>query len=296
MEVYIDDMLVKSKQAGDHIQHLSDTFQILRKFNMKLNPEKCAFGVSSGLGIVQMPPAGETIRQAIKCHPITNNEAEYEVVIAGLELARVLGIEQIPRDENAEANALANLASAAEVTNKDNASYGTLPEDKKKAQAFRRKAARYCLNWCNLYQKLFGGLLARCLGPSRTEYVMREIHEGHCGNHAGGRSLVPSNRYEKKRSEASFGEISFAEDSKGKWPEVLPGVLWAYQTTTKISMGEIPFSLVYGAEALISVEIGKPSTRYVQGTEESNEEEMRKNLDLLEERRETTLIRMAAQK
>nr|XP_016450222.1 PREDICTED: uncharacterized protein LOC107775063 [Nicotiana tabacum] len=48
MEVYIEDMLVKSTQAGDHIQHLSDTFQILRKFNMKLNPEKCAFGMSSG--------------------------------------------------------------------------------------------------------------------------------------------------------------------------------------------------------------------------------------------------------
>ena len=37
---------------------------------------------------------------------------------------------------------------------------------------------------------MFGEPLARCLGPSQTEYVMREIHEGHCGNHAGGRSLV----------------------------------------------------------------------------------------------------------
>nr|XP_009774924.1 PREDICTED: uncharacterized protein LOC104224900 [Nicotiana sylvestris] len=49
----------------------------------------------AGLGIILVPPAGETIRQAIKCHPITNNEAEYEVVIAGLELARELGIEQV---------------------------------------------------------------------------------------------------------------------------------------------------------------------------------------------------------
>ncbi|XP_070004988.1 uncharacterized protein [Nicotiana sylvestris] len=86
------------------------------------------------------------------------------------------------------------------------------------------------------------------------------------------------------------------EESKGNWPEVLPGVLWAYRTTTKTSTGETPFSLVYGAEALIPVEIGEPSTRYTQATEESNEEEIRVNLDLLEERREAAFIWMAAQK
>ncbi|XP_070004248.1 uncharacterized protein [Nicotiana sylvestris] len=86
------------------------------------------------------------------------------------------------------------------------------------------------------------------------------------------------------------------EESKGNWPKVLPGVLWAYRITTKISTGEIPFSLIYGAEAVITVEIGEPSMRYTQTTEESNEEEMRINLDLLEERREAALIRMAAQK
>ncbi|XP_075098893.1 uncharacterized protein LOC142175796 [Nicotiana tabacum] len=49
----------------------------------------------TGLGIVLMPPSGEIIRQAIKCYHITNNESEYESVIAGLELARELGIEWI---------------------------------------------------------------------------------------------------------------------------------------------------------------------------------------------------------
>ena len=48
MEVYIDDMLVKSTAAKYHIAHLSEMFQILRNYNMKLNPVKCAFGVSGG--------------------------------------------------------------------------------------------------------------------------------------------------------------------------------------------------------------------------------------------------------
>ena len=48
MEVYIDDMLVKSPTAKLHIDHLSEAFQILREYNMKLNAAKCAFGVSGG--------------------------------------------------------------------------------------------------------------------------------------------------------------------------------------------------------------------------------------------------------
>ena len=47
MEVYIDDMLVKSTTTELHIAHLSEVFQILRKYNMKLNPAKCAFRVSA---------------------------------------------------------------------------------------------------------------------------------------------------------------------------------------------------------------------------------------------------------
>ena len=47
MEVYIDDMLVKSTTAELQIAHLSEEFQILREYNMKLNPSKCAFRLSA---------------------------------------------------------------------------------------------------------------------------------------------------------------------------------------------------------------------------------------------------------
>jgi hypothetical protein len=48
MEVYIDDMLVKSLVAQQHIDHLRQSFDVLDKYGMKLNPTKCSFGVSSG--------------------------------------------------------------------------------------------------------------------------------------------------------------------------------------------------------------------------------------------------------
>ena len=48
MEVYIDDMLVKSIKAKLHVDHLAESFQVLKDYKMKLNPTKCAFGVSTG--------------------------------------------------------------------------------------------------------------------------------------------------------------------------------------------------------------------------------------------------------
>ena len=47
MEVYVDDMLVKSKEELAHLDDLRETFAILRQYQMKLNPSKCAFGVAS---------------------------------------------------------------------------------------------------------------------------------------------------------------------------------------------------------------------------------------------------------
>ena len=47
MEMYIDDMLVKSVEADLHVDHLAESFQVLKDYKMKLNPTKCAFRVSA---------------------------------------------------------------------------------------------------------------------------------------------------------------------------------------------------------------------------------------------------------
>ncbi|KAK4391048.1 Retrovirus-related Pol polyprotein from transposon [Sesamum angolense] len=48
VEVYVDDMLVKSKEARNHVADLEETFVVLRKYRLKLNHGKCAFGVRGG--------------------------------------------------------------------------------------------------------------------------------------------------------------------------------------------------------------------------------------------------------
>ena len=48
MEVYMDDMLVKSREEIAHLDDLLETFTTLKQYQMKLNPAKCVFGIGSG--------------------------------------------------------------------------------------------------------------------------------------------------------------------------------------------------------------------------------------------------------
>lgn len=81
--------------------------------------------------------------------------------------------------------------------------------------------------------------------------------------------------------------------TKEMWAEELPSVLWAYWTTPRRSMGETPFSLTYGGEAVIPTEVRLCSARVSGFVPAENEELMIKQLDLLEEYQELATIRLA---
>ncbi|GJR89570.1 reverse transcriptase domain-containing protein [Tanacetum coccineum] len=82
----------------------------------------------------------------------------------------------------------------------------------------------------------------------------------------------------------------------GAWVKELPSILWAHRTTPETSNGETPFSLAYGTKAVIPAEMGIPTRRTIQGSDKENEEALRMNLNLLEERREIAAIREARRK
>ena len=79
---------------------------------------------------------------------------------------------------------------------------------------------------------------------------------------------------------------------KGNWAEELPSVLWAYNTTPRVTTGETPFSLTYGFEAVIPIEVDTPTFRTERFEEEVNEEAMRIHLDMIEERRAQAQMRV----
>ncbi|KAL5552844.1 hypothetical protein UlMin_040245 [Ulmus minor] len=84
------------------------------------------------------------------------------------------------------------------------------------------------------------------------------------------------------------------EKSKGAWVDELPLVLWSYRTSFQATTGETPFSLAYGVEAVIPIEISLPTFRVDSFDEESNDVLLALATDLLEEKREISQVRVAA--
>ena len=83
------------------------------------------------------------------------------------------------------------------------------------------------------------------------------------------------------------------DDAKGKWVEELPHVLWTYRTTPRRSIGETPFSMTYGVEAIIPLETGFPTVRTSSFSPSDNNEHLKKKLDLIEEKRENAMVQLA---
>lgn len=73
------------------------------------------------------------------------------------------------------------------------------------------------------------------------------------------------------------------EGAKGEWPDELPSVLWAYRTTVRTPTGETPFKLAYGSENVIPAEVHMASHRVIKYQDEENKEQLRLNLDLVDE-------------
>ena len=73
----------------------------------------------------------------------------------------------------------------------------------------------------------------------------------------------------------------------------LPGVLWAYRTTSRKPNGASPYALTYGMEAIIPTEIGMP-TLWTEIPRNTNTKAITKVLDMVDELRESTSIRIAS--
>ncbi|XP_074326744.1 uncharacterized protein LOC141664687 [Apium graveolens] len=81
---------------------------------------------------------------------------------------------------------------------------------------------------------------------------------------------------------------------KGKWVEELPWVLWSDRSTPKMSTGQTPYSLVYGTEAVLLIEIMMPTSRYGLLTCDMNSKELTHNVDIVDKLREMARIHMVS--
>nr|XP_017227794.1 PREDICTED: uncharacterized protein LOC108203390 [Daucus carota subsp. sativus] len=434
--------------------------------------------------LVLRSPDGFTVVYAIKLDfPTTNNEAEYEALIAGLGLARTLRVknlkvygdsrlvvsqvngefeareetmlrylrivkaqmtqfeeclvEHIPKEENAKSDALSQFASSENEVCSGSVYYqvlktlsinaklvapihteatwideiksyletGHLPPDAGEARKLQVRALKYALIEGILYKKSFVIPYLKCLRLDEAREALKEVHEGICGQHLGGRALAhkvtrlglfwpnmlkDAKDYVKRCDRcqrfapvvhqppemltsinspipfamwgmdilgpfplasaqrmfllgygiprvlvtdngAQFNSTEFVgycndysielrftsvahpqangqaevanriildglkkrvEKEHGSWAEEILPILWAYRTTCKVSTGATPLQLVYGTEAVVSLEITHTSPRVQQYEPEANEEGMRVALDMIDEVRDEANARI----
>ncbi|XP_075524478.1 uncharacterized protein LOC142556866 [Primulina tabacum] len=67
---------------------------------------------------------------------------------------------------------------------------GMLPDNPREARELNTKCSRYVIVEEVLYRRYFAGPLLRCLSYQEADYVLREVHEGSCGNHLGAYALA----------------------------------------------------------------------------------------------------------
>ena len=67
---------------------------------------------------------------------------------------------------------------------------GTLPSDLKEASKLRARLTRFTIHQGTVYKRGFSTPILKCVGKEDANYILREVHEGVCGNHIEARTLV----------------------------------------------------------------------------------------------------------
>nr|GEX67171.1 reverse transcriptase domain-containing protein [Tanacetum cinerariifolium] len=222
---------------------------------------------ASGAGLIITNPKGVKFTCALRLRfNTTNNEVEYESLVAGLRIAEQMGVKKHSVKYEKEI-----LAAVEE----EGHTWLTLIYEYLTKEILLEEKGRH-----ELY------------AVRQENYVLREIHEGSCSMHVGPRSVVakalrsgdnpfkdwceklcirqcfasvkhPQANDLVERANRSLGEgIKARLDERSKnWLEKISHVLWAHRTMIQTSNRETPFSLTCGTEAVIPVEIGMPTLR-----------------------------------
>ncbi|GKC08067.1 reverse transcriptase domain-containing protein [Tanacetum coccineum] len=191
------EFLAETKEE-DEEKDFQEQQQTKKNIGWKLYTCGASSGKGSRAGLMVVSPEGTKFTYALKFEFIaTNNETEYEAVIAGLRIAKEMKIEEITIFVDSQLVANQQIAEAT-LEEEDNwmtpiMKYlvsGSLPADKKLARKIKVKSLNYRIIEGILYKRSFLTPCLRCIGPKQARNVIKEIHEGSCDLYAGPRSII----------------------------------------------------------------------------------------------------------
>nr|KYP53533.1 Uncharacterized protein K02A2.6 [Cajanus cajan] len=179
VEAYVDDMVVKSTSINWHFDDLQELFDTIDKYQLKLNPEKCSFGVQ----------ARKFLGFLLTHRGIEANPDKCSVIINMRIIQETLAQPSINDSQGSVLFVKEEIDSwmgpyIAYLTR------GELPEDKREPSLIERESAKFVVIFERLYPRGFSTPLLRFLTTSQAQRVMDEVHGGMCGSHIGGQSLV----------------------------------------------------------------------------------------------------------
>ncbi|RVX12416.1 Retrovirus-related Pol polyprotein from transposon 412 [Vitis vinifera] len=142
----------------------------------------------SGVGLLLQSPTGEHLEQAIRLgFSASNNEAEYEAILSGLDLALALSVSKLRIYSDSQ---LVVRHVQKEYEAKDSRMARYLAKVRSTLQQFTEWTIEKIKRADNGRADAWPGLIFAVFGHSEAQYVLAELHEGVCGNHTGGRSLA----------------------------------------------------------------------------------------------------------
>ncbi|GJS31610.1 reverse transcriptase domain-containing protein [Tanacetum coccineum] len=341
------DFIVESPEEDSPDTPMEEEEELPEPWILFTDGSSCTDGF--GAGLILTNPEGMKFTYALRFRfDTTNNEAEYEALIAGLRIAKQMGvknlqanvdsrlvanqmnrtyvakeadmirylekvktltgnfkaftIKQTPRSKNKKADALSKIASTSFAHLKE-----TLLTNMKKARAIKRKSWRFAVINEIIYKKSFIGPwlrfgLPREIISDNGKQFRDDIFKDWCEklciqqHFASVKHLRTNGLVERANRSLSEGIKARMEARSKNWMEELPHVLWAHRTMIKSSNEDTPFLLTYETEVVIPAEIGMSTIRTAEVDLVRNNEALEINLDLLEERREESVIREAKSK
>ncbi|GKB08111.1 reverse transcriptase domain-containing protein [Tanacetum coccineum] len=257
---------------------------------------------------------------------VSNNEAEYEAIVAGLRIAEQMGVKSLVAkvDSRLVANQINGLYEAKEQS---------MTQYLEKAKTLIDSFKTFSIDFGGDTKKKVnrrkgnpssGGRrrvllddtddLAKDTLPTKAKKAHSDFQEKSYLTTEDNpfkdwceklniKQKFTSVKHPQTNSQVERANRSLGEEIKARlgedninWVKEVLHVLWAHRTMIKTSNEDTPFSLTYGTKAMIPVEIGMPSLRCTEVNQAENDEGLLLNMYILEERREQTAVREARSK
>nr|GEV77469.1 reverse transcriptase domain-containing protein [Tanacetum cinerariifolium] len=289
------DFIVERPEEDSLDTPMEEERELPEPWNLCTDGFSCTDGSEAGL-ILTNPERTEFTYALRFRFDVTNNEAQYEALIARLRISEQMGVKNL--QANVDSCIVANQVNETYVTKEaDMIRYLEKIEAKPVATITDNQIKKFV--WDNIVCRF--GIPEEIISDSGKQfwddpfkdwceklYICQHIASV---KHPQTNGLV-------ERANRSLGKgIKATVDARSKnWMEELRHVLWAHRTMIKSSNGDTPFSLTYGTEGVILAEIGMPTVRTAEVDLVGNNEALEINLDLLKERREEAAIREAKSK